>query len=95
MRAADGLRAIAATRLGELRFLGEAFDQLGREYPATRDGLSLTERRMLAAVADDAPAAGTVFARARDRETRPYLGDLTCSAASSTFPLSRKRPRPG
>ncbi|TMR37226.1 hypothetical protein ETD85_08695 [Nonomuraea zeae] len=48
----DGLPAIAATRSGELRFLGEAFERLGREYPSTRDGLSLTERRILAATAD-------------------------------------------
>jgi hypothetical protein len=72
----DGLRAIAASRSAELRFLGEAFDRLSREYPATRDGLSLTERRVLAAVADGAPDAGTAFVRAAARETRPYLGDL-------------------
>ena len=73
----SGLGSIAAARLGELRFLGEAFDRLGREYPATRDGLSLTERRVLAAVADGAPDAGTAFVRAGARETRPYMGDLT------------------
>jgi hypothetical protein len=78
--APDGLGAIAATRLGELRFLGEAFDRLSREYPATRDGLSLTERRVLAAVADGAPDAGTIFVRTQARETRPYLGDSTCFA---------------
>jgi hypothetical protein len=76
--APDGLGAIAAARLGELRFLGEAFDRLSREYPATRDGLSLTERRVLAAVADGAPDAGTAFVRAAARETRPYMGDTTC-----------------
>src|SRR5262245_29246767 len=65
-----GLGAIAAARLGELRFLGEGFDRLSREYPATRDGLSLTERRVLAAVADGAPDAATAFARAQARETR-------------------------
>jgi hypothetical protein len=74
----EDLGAIAAARLGELRFLGEAFDRLSREYPATRDGLSLTERRVLAAVADGAPDAGTAFVRAGARETRPYLGDVTC-----------------
>jgi hypothetical protein len=74
----EHLGAIAATRLGELRFLGEAFDRLSREYPATRDGLSLTERRVLAAVADGAPDAGTAFVRAQARETRPYMGDTTC-----------------
>jgi hypothetical protein len=72
----DGLGAIAATRAGELRFLGEAFDRLSREYPATRDGLSLTERRVLAAVAGGAPDAGTAFVRAGAREARPYLGGI-------------------
>jgi hypothetical protein len=69
------LPAIAGRRSGELRFLGEAFDRLSREYPSTRDGLSLTERRILAAVADGAATAGTAFVRAAARETRPYLGD--------------------
>jgi len=53
-----GLGAIAATPSPELRFLGEAFDRLSREYPSTRDGLSLTERRILAATADGAATAG-------------------------------------
>jgi hypothetical protein len=92
-----GLAAIAAARLGELRFLGEAFDRLSREYPATRDGLSLTERRVLAAVADGAPDAGTAFVRAGARETRPYLGDTTCFArmdqmAAGPHPLLRLDP---
>jgi hypothetical protein len=76
----EGLGAIAATRSGELRFLGEAFDRLSREYPSVRDGLSLTERRLLAAVADGAPDAGTAFVRAGAREMRPYLGDTWCFA---------------
>ena len=77
--APEGLGAIAAARLGELRFLGEAFDRLSQEYPATRDGLSLTERRVLAAVADGVPDAGTAFVRAGARETRPYMGDRRAS----------------
>jgi len=77
----DNLRAIADSRSGELRFLGEAFDRLSREYPSTRDGLSLTERRVLAAIADGAPDAGTAFIRATDREARPYLGDTWCFAS--------------
>ena len=70
---------IAASRSRELRFLGEAFDRLSREYPSTRDGLSLTERRILAATAQEerggSASAGSVFARLGDREARPYLGD--------------------
>jgi hypothetical protein len=76
----EGLRAIAEARSGELRFLGEAFDRISREYPATRDGLSLTERRILAAVAEGARDAGTAFVRAAARETRPYLGDTIAFA---------------
>ena len=93
----EGLAAIAATRSGELRFLGEAFDRLSREYPATRDGLSLAERRVLAAVADGAPDAGTAFVRAAARETRPYLGDTWCFAmmdrmAGAGVPLLHAEP---
>jgi hypothetical protein len=92
-----GLAAIAAARLGELRFLGEAFDRLSREYPATRDGLSLTERRVVAAVADGAPDAGTAFVRSQAREIRPYMGDTTCfhrmdQLAAGPHPLLRVDP---
>jgi hypothetical protein len=91
------LGSIAAARLGELRFLGEAFDRLSREYPATRDGLSLTERRVLAAIADGASQAGTAFVRSQARETRPYAGDTTCFArmdrlAKGPDPLLRLDP---
>jgi hypothetical protein len=93
----EGLGAVAAARLGELRFLGEAFDRLSREYPATRDGLSLTERRVLAAVADGARDAGTAFVRAGARETRPFMGDSTCfermdRMAEGPHPLLRLDP---
>jgi hypothetical protein len=77
LRAPDprGLGAIVAARSPVLRFLPEAFDRLAREYPSTRDGLSLTERRLLAAVADGAVSAGEAFVRAAAREARPFLGD--------------------
>ena len=73
-----GLGEIAATPSRELRFVAEAFDRLSREYPSTRDGLSLTERRILAAVAAGAPTAGAAFVRVGARETRPFLGDTWC-----------------
>ena len=73
-----GLDAIAATPSPELRFLAEAFDRLGREYPSRRDGLSLTERRILAAVAEGATTAGDAFVRTGARESRPFLGDTWC-----------------
>ncbi|GIH07845.1 hypothetical protein Rhe02_59120 [Rhizocola hellebori] len=93
----EGLRAIAESRSRELRFLGEAFDRLSREYPSARDGLSLTERRILAAVADGAGNAGAAFVRAAARETRPYLGDSWCFAmmermAQAKVPLLHTEP---
>jgi hypothetical protein len=83
LRAPDprGLAAIVAARSPELRFMPEAFDRLGREYPWTRDGLSLTERRLLAAVAEGAATAGEAFVRGAAREARPYLGDAWAFAA--------------
>jgi hypothetical protein len=77
LRAPDpaALNEIAATPSNELRFVAEAYDRLSREYPSTRDGLSLTERRLLAAVADGAETAGQAFVRAAAREARPFLGD--------------------
>ncbi|OLB64247.1 MAG: hypothetical protein AUI10_11930 [Actinobacteria bacterium 13_2_20CM_2_72_6] len=84
-----GLGPIAAARSGELRFLGEAFDRLSREYPSTRDGLSLTERRILAAVADGEQTAETVFLRIAAREIRPYLGDTWAFAAMERLARSR------
>jgi len=96
----DGLPAVASSRSPELRFLGEAFDRLSREYPSTRDGLSLTERRILAAVADGAATAGTAFVRGAARETRPYLGDTWAFAmmdrmAHAPIPLLHTEPADG
>jgi hypothetical protein len=72
------LATIADAHHPELRFLAEAFDRLSREYPSTRDGLSLTERRILAAVEDRAATAGEAFTRIGAREPRPFLGDAFC-----------------
>jgi hypothetical protein len=65
----------------DLRFLAAAFDRLAREYPSTRDGLSLTERRLLAAVASGAETAGQAFVWGAAREARPFLGDTWAFAA--------------
>ena len=80
LRAADpgALGSIATTPSTELRFLSEAFDRLRREYPSTRDGLSLTERRILAAVGETPTTAGSAFVRTTAREPRPFLGDTWC-----------------
>lgn len=96
----DGLPAMAVTRSSQLRFLSEAVDRLCREYPSTRDGLSLAERRLLAAAADGAADAGTTFARAAARESRPYLGDTWAFAmmermAAGDVPLLELSTGPG
>ena len=72
------LATISSTPSAQLRFVAEAFDRLGREYPSTRDGLSLTERRILSAVAEGLSSAGDVFGRVAAREARPFLGDYWC-----------------
>ena len=89
---ADGLGAVAGGRSPELRFLAEAFDRLSREYPSTRDGLSLTERRILAAVAGGAETAGAAFEMVAAREPRPFLGD-TAAAACAALDGQFKRER--
>jgi hypothetical protein len=89
LRAPDphGLAAMVAARSPELRFLPEAFERLARQYPSTRDGLSLTERRLLAAVAGGATTAGDAFVRAATREARPFLGDTWAFAALERLAL--------
>jgi hypothetical protein len=65
-----GLLEVGSTP--ELRFMGEAFKRLAQEYPWRRDGLSLSERRLLAGT------PGTkheLFGRAWRKETRPFMGD--------------------
>jgi hypothetical protein len=71
----SGLAVLARTHHPELRFLGETIDRLSREYPSNRDGLSLTERRILAAVREEPSTAGAAFMRVAAREARPFLGD--------------------
>ena len=74
----EGIAALIDARSPELRFLGEAYGRLAREYPSARDGLSLTERRLLAAL----PAtAAQAFLSASGKEARPFLGDTFAFAA--------------
>jgi hypothetical protein len=69
-----GLAGITRARSPELRFLGEAFERVLQDYPSRIDGLSLTQRRILLAAADPAPA-GRIFRSISQQERRPFLGD--------------------
>jgi hypothetical protein len=99
LRAPDpaGIVAVAGSSSPELRFLPEAFDRLARDYPSTRDGLSLTERRLLAAVAGGASTYDTAFLAAGRKEVRPFLGDtwafrMLDRLADARVPLVARRP---
>lgn len=61
-----------------LRHLGEALERLLQEYPWAGDGLSLTERRILRAIAGGAGSQAEVCREVWRLERRPFLGDLWC-----------------
>lgn len=61
-----------------LRFLAESFARLAEEYPWRSDGLSLTQRRILAAVASEPLGLRQIFVRLQRKESRPFLGDSSC-----------------
>lgn len=72
LTAADPRGLLEIDRSPQLRFMHEAFIRLAQEYPWRRDGLSLSERRLLAG------APGTraeLFERAWRKEARPFMGD--------------------
>ena len=67
--------AVAGT--GDLPLLGDALRRHLMDLPWTTDGLSLTERLSLQAVAQGAATPGQVFAAlSRHLEPQPFLGDL-------------------
>jgi hypothetical protein len=76
----DDPRAVQAVADGgtpELPFLARALRRHLRELPWTTDGLSLTERLSLRAIAEGAGTPGRAFGRLhRELEPLPYLGDL-------------------
>jgi hypothetical protein len=78
-----GLTELPESR--ELRFVREAFVRLAQEHPWRRDGLALSERRLLAAT------PGTreqLFGRAWAKEIRPFMGDtLAFRALERLAPL--------
>jgi hypothetical protein len=72
------LAEIAHAKIGgALRFVPDAFARWMREFPWTGDGLTLTERRVVNALAKRDASAEDLFDMVREAETRPWLGDLS------------------
>ena len=66
------------------------YRQLAEEYPWRTDGLSLTQRRILAAVAHESLGLREIFRRLWHKERRPYLGDQSCYSSIRELALARK-----
>jgi hypothetical protein len=62
-------------------FLGDALVRWLHEYPGIDDGLSLTQRRILAGIADGVHDPLRLFRRVNAQEPRPFLGDHGYAAA--------------
>jgi len=69
------LQAAAHATGPGLPLLPAALRRLLDEYPGARDGLSCTERQILAAVRDAPVTRHEVFLRTQDREAAPFAGD--------------------
>lgn len=77
----SGLGDLVKVRSAALRFVGEAVERLLQEYPWTGDGLSLTERRALRALAGGAGDRARVFHEVWAAERRPFAGDSVVFAS--------------
>jgi hypothetical protein len=58
-----------------LPHLAAAIERYLAEYPSAGDGLALSERMGLEAIADGVRTARAVFAHVQQREARPWMGD--------------------
>jgi uncharacterized protein DUF1835 len=70
----EGLAAIAAEP-SSLPFLPAALRRLLAELPDLDSGLSLTERRIVAALAEESSTVGHVFKTTSEQEEARFLGD--------------------
>ncbi len=71
----QGLAALAAADRSLLPFLPAALRRLVAELPHMRSGLSLTEERILSALADGPRNAGLLFDTTQHQEEARFLGD--------------------
>jgi hypothetical protein len=87
-----GLARAVASPDARLPFMAPALQRLLEELPGARDGLSRTERQLLAAVAAGAGTSEEAFLAAADNEEARFLGDDTAferlnELASGPHPL--------
>jgi hypothetical protein len=69
--------AAAEGRNGRLPALATAIGRHLRQFPSTRDGLGLTERRGLAAIADGHTQFTDIFVAHAAADDPPFMGDTT------------------
>lgn len=73
----EPIEALCKSDLRVLPFLKAALQRQLQELPWTNDGLSLTERNALAALAKGPRSAAEVYAEAQaKRDPQPFMGDL-------------------
>jgi hypothetical protein len=75
-----GLARAATSSDARLPFVAPALRRLLEELPGARDGLSRTERALLAAVVAGARTREQAFVDAAESEEAPFLGDATAFA---------------
>jgi hypothetical protein len=69
------LQQLIDTNTGVLPFLEGAIRRHLQELPWRKDGLSLTQRRVLEALRDGPMSAGVLFERIQEAEEHPWMGD--------------------
>lgn len=70
------IEALRTAGLNALPFLAAALGRHLQELPWTTDGLALTERLILASLANGPCTAAALFVDAQARDPLPYMGDL-------------------
>jgi Domain of unknown function (DUF1835) len=73
----EALQGLLGDDLSALPFLADALRRLLEELPWTTDGLSRTERSLLAPLADGPADFADLFRAHMAAEERPFLGDLS------------------
>lgn len=71
----EGLAELAGLEAAPLPFLPAALTRLIDEYPSERNGLSVTENRACALLAEGAKDPTSLFGDVQSREGAPFMGD--------------------